>query len=349
MVEYKVLNSLREKFASRVDWFVRSHVARGAPRDLYKAALHLFNAGGKRFRPFIVLAVASMLGGSEAEERALPLAAAVELFHTYTLIHDDIMDNDDFRRGVPTVHKKWGIPFAILAGDLDYALTLKSLTLALPSESKAEGFERALFWKQVLEIVAEASVKVAEGQALDMSFEGTCDVDYNDYLEMIYLKTGALIEASAKLGAVAADPSDAYTIRMVGAYGKFVGVAFQIRDDILGIFGDPEKTGKPVYSDLRRGKKTVLVLYALSHASPTDRDKLLRVLRGEVSDEDSLREAADIVRRSGALEYAERLSADLVNTAKSILDRMEKAGKIANWEALTALRELAEYTITREK
>ena len=338
MSAFTILEEYRSKYESLVNWFMYSELAVGAPEDLYRAAFHLIKAGGKRFRPMIVLSTARMLGGEQAETRALPLASAVEILHNFTLIHDDIMDNDDFRRGVPTTHKIWGVPFAILAGDLDYALAYKSLLM-----SKKYGLQQERILRAV-EILTEATIKVSQGQAYDMRFEKEQSVDYNDYLEMIYLKTGALIEASAKLGAVAAvdEPS---LIEKLGNYGKFVGIAFQIRDDILGIYGDPSKTGKPVYSDLKRSKKTLLLLYAYQHADGRDKEILEKILNRQRLGEEEYGEAADIIKRTGAYEYAQSLANKLAENAVRILNDITAVDE----KAKEALRELAEFSVKREK
>ncbi len=342
MADFSRLLSLLSIYAARVDWFVYSRFENGAPEEVYKAAFHLYRAGGKRFRPFIVMATARMLGGPQSESDALPFAAAVELFHTYTLIHDDIMDDDDYRRGVTTTHRIWGVPYAILAGDLDYALSFKSI---LTAENDSESFDRNCILDAV-ETMVEASIRVAEGQGYDMLFEKRIDVDYHDYLSMIYRKTGALIEASAKLGAIAACQTDLK--ETMGEYGRLVGIAFQIRDDILGVFGDPSKTGKPIYNDLRRGKKTLLVLYAYKHATGEDKKIIEDILRGEARDEEILRRAAEIIRETGALEYAENLAKRMADTAVKILEDIGE-DIIEDEDAKEALIELARFTVEREK
>ena len=343
MAAYPTLEKLRKRYASMVDWFVYSKLARGAPDFIYKAAFHIYRAGGKRVRPFIVMAFARMIGGARAESAALPLAAAVEVFHNFTLIHDDIMDEDETRRGVPTTHVIYGVPYAILAGDLAFALSFRSILYA-----KEYGVPVDLAY----DYFTEAAVKVSEGQAYDLSFEKMLEVDYNDYLNMIYLKTSALIEASAKLGALAgvsvstsADRPDLTLIEAAASYGRFVGLAFQIRDDILGVFGDPSKTGKPVYNDLRRGKKTILVLYAYKHSSGEDRELIERVLKGEVKDEDELRRAAEIIKETGALDYAQSLASTLADSAVKIIEEIPETDE----EAKEALIQLARFVVEREK
>ncbi len=325
------------RYASAVDSFIMDHV-RGMPETLYKAGLHLIKAGGKRLRPAIVLLFARALGGVDAEQQAIPLAAAVEIFHNFTLIHDDIIDRDEFRRGVPTTHVVYGEPMALVAGDLLHAEAFRAIYRGLEYGLEADIVARAVG------ILSWAAKRVSEGQALDMMFEGTWDVTVNDYLEMIYLKTGALIEASSALGALAAT-GDESLVEAARQYGRLVGIAFQIRDDYLGIFGDPAKTGKPVYSDLRRGKKTLLILYALEHLPEDKAERLKSIIGREDAGEKELEEAASLIRESGAPKYAMGLARDMSSSATSILDDLP----VEDARAAEALRELASFVVEREK
>ena len=291
------------------------------------------------------MATARMLAGSEGETYALPYAAAVELFHNFTLIHDDIMDRDKLRRGVPTTHEVYGEAFAILAGDLAYALSYRAISYARNLGETPTN----LAW--AFSILTEAAVRISEGQAMDMMFEEKTVVDYHDYLKMIYLKTGALLEASAKLGVVAAaeelDQGWMPVLEAMGTYGKYVGLAFQIRDDILGVFGDPSKTGKPRYNDLIRGKKTLLVLYAYRHAEGEAKELVRRVLERKLTgDPEELEKIANIIRETGALSYAEDLARRFADEAVQIIDDI---GEVEDEEAAEALKELARFVVEREK
>jgi len=332
---------LRSKYAVLVYTFIAHDLVEREPEELGQATLHLFRAGGKMFRPFIVLATARMLGGREAEWRSVPLGAAVEVFHTFTLIHDDIMDNDDLRRGVPTVHKKYGLPNAILAGDYLHALAYRAILASL-SRGLPGGY--AL---KAQDALLEAAVRVTKGQAYDMMFEKRIDVGFHDYLDMIYLKTAALIEASARIGALGA-LAGPETVEAVAAYGRSVGIAFQIRDDILGVFGDPKVTGKPVGSDLYRSKKTVLLLYAYENAEGRDKEVLRDIIEGRVDDE-KVSEAVRIIRETGALDYADRLARQYSQNALATLEDLYASGKVVDEDAYHALRDLAIYTVEREK
>lgn len=327
------------KYAKIVDHFILEKLT-GSPETLYKAALHLVKAGGKRLRPAISLLTARMLDGIEGEARAIPLAAAIESSHTFTLIHDDIMDKDDFRRGVPTVHKTWGDSWAILAGDLLHAYSYNFIVSSVEyGLTKSEAHE-------AMRILTSAGIKVSRGQAYDLLFEKTWDVGVIDYLDMVFHKTGAMMEASAKLGALAGK-AGSDVIELMGQYGSFLGVAFQVRDDYLGVFGDPAKTGKPIYGDIRRGKKTLLVIYAVNSLKGGDRDFLIRILDPNVEkDEESLARAAELIRRSGAEKEALNLARIYADRAKEIVRGLKN---VADEEARETLIALADYAVERER
>ncbi len=333
---------MSERFERLLDIYAKTvtdyifRMVKGRPETLHKASLHLIKAGGKRLRPFIVLATARMLSGASGEARALPLAAAVELFHNFTLIHDDIIDKDEFRRGVQTTHIAYGLEWALLAGDFLFAESLRIME---------DGLERGLGYEDLgraMLILSRAAKRVSEGQGYDMQFEKRWDVDTNDYLEMIYLKTGALIEASAMLGGVAALEDDE-VINLLGEYGRLIGIAFQIKDDILGIYGDPVKTGKPIYSDLRQGKKTILIIYTLNKVDENMKEKVKNVM-GRKVDEDKYREVAELIKESGALKYAEDMAYNMSRRALRILDGLD----VVDDEAREALKELALFVVERD-
>jgi len=234
---------------------------------------------------------------------------------------------------------KWGEPTAILAGDLLYAKAYEALINVgeeLGDFSRGFSAIKQLTW---------SAVTVAEGQALDMDFERRWDVSVEDYLRMIYKKTAALFRTSTVIGALLAGASDE-EIEKIGSFADNIGIAFQIRDDILGVFGEEKELGKPVYSDLREGKKTVLVLYALQHLSRDEAEELKRVLGlKEKATYDELRKAAQLIEKSGAREYAERLAADYVRRAEEALYSTSPK----DTEARDLLWAVATYVIQRRK
>jgi len=325
------------KISSYVDEYIYSLV-KGEPQTIYEAALHYIKAGGKRLRPLVVVLSARIAGGTV--EQALPGAAAVEILHTFTLIHDDIIDRDDVRRGVPTVHKVWGQDLAIVAGDLLFAYAFKSL---LKAKEVGVPHERIV---KAMEYLTDAAIIVAEGQTEDMLLPSKSNASLDDYLGMIYKKTAHLFAASAGIGAVLGGASELIEKTLVEAL-KYAGIAFQIRDDILGLVGDEKKLGKPVYSDLREGKRTILVIYALNKCNEIEKRKLLSVLGNRNASIDEFREAAEIIIRSGALDYAEATASSYAEKALSLLSTLKESTKDS--EALDMLRELVEYIVVREK
>jgi geranylgeranyl diphosphate synthase type I len=322
-----------EKAARLVDGYIFARV-QGEPAEIYEASLHLIRAGGKRLRPFIVLTVAQSLGASV--DKALPFAAAVELIHNFSLIHDDIMDRDEFRRGVPTVHKLWGESFAILAGDLLFAKAFEvasdAVNMGLPPDRVVRG----------LHVLAQASSTLAEGQALDIMFEELEEVDVEDYMKLISKKTAALFEASAVLGAIAATDSET-VISSLNLYGRSLGMAFQIRDDVLSLIGDESVTGKPKYNDLRAGKKTLPIIYALSTLEGEDLEVLKAVLGNREASQEDLEKAANLIESSGAIEYANREAEKFARQA------VEALKVIPDNEYRRLLEEVAIFAATRMK
>ena len=333
------LNVLREfldKYVPIINDYIMNRV-KGYPEFLYDAALHLIKAGGKRLRPSLTLLSTEML--CEDYKKALPAAAAIELIHNFTLVHDDIMDQDEFRRGVPTVHTVWDVPTAIIAGDLLFS---KAFELLYDLSSRGVSHDRIV---EVSRILAEATSIIAEGQALDMDFEKRWDIGVEDYLDMIRKKTATLIEASVATGAIIAGASRE-DLEYLKQYGRSIGMAFQIRDDILGVFGDPAKTGKPVYNDIREGKKTILVIYVLENGGEKEKRILKERLGNKNLGENEYREVAEIMEKTGALEYAtdvaKRYMEEAINSLKSLTS-------VCNEKAREALIELARYVVEREK
>ncbi|MHB8621615.1 MAG: polyprenyl synthetase family protein [Chloroflexota bacterium] len=224
-------------------------------------------ARGKALRPTLCLLTCEALGGDA--ERSLPAAASLELIHNFSLIHDDIQDGDRERRHRPTVWSRWGIPQAINAGDVMFCLA--TLTLQDLRSSVADGVV-----VDVIQTVQEAAREMIEGQYLDVSYETAPEVSLDDYLEMIRLKTGALIRASVEVGAMLADAGTVVRTRC-RRFGEALGRLFQITDDLLGVWGRSESTGKPVDSDIRRKKKSLPIVLALAAANESQRSELLRI------------------------------------------------------------------------
>lgn len=266
---------------------------------------------GKRLRPIMTLLTCEALTGSYRP--ALPLAAVVEIIHNYSLIHDDIADRDEERRGRPTVWKIWGDGIAINAGDALYTLAYHTiLGMDLPP-AKVVALQQ---------VVVETALQLAKGQHYDITFERRVDVDAAMYLDMIGGKTAALLAAATRLGAMVSTDDTAIT----GAYADFgrnLGLAFQIQDDFLNIWVDAAITGKPQHSDLRNKKKSLPVTYAFGHAEDADRERMATIYSDIGSDmsDDEITFMLDVFERIDARSYTEGLVRHHTDAALAALDR----------------------------
>lgn len=243
-----------------------------SPDELYKPVRYILSIGGKRMRPALTLMACSLF--SDAVNQAVKPALAIEVFHNFTLLHDDIMDGSGVRRGQPTVHEKWDANTAILSGDVMSILSFQILS---------EADETRL--KDLLQLFTMTAIEVCEGQQLDMNFESRNEVDINEYMEMIRLKTAVLIAASLKAGAISGG-ADMLEADLLYEFGRNLGMAFQLRDDYLDVFGRQEKFGKKIGNDIVSNKKTFLLIKALELASSSQRGKLLELIPGENADPD---------------------------------------------------------------
>lgn len=220
-----------------------------SPKELYDPITYIMSLGGKRMRPALVFAGCDLFEG--AVDKAIHAALAIEIFHNFTLVHDDIMDRAPLRRNNPTVHEKWNENVAILSGDV-------MLVKAYQELSKSD----ATILPQLLNIFNDTAVKVCEGQQLDMNFESLPKVSIQQYIKMIELKTAVLLGASLKMGAVIAGADENAALQLY-EFGKHLGIAFQLQDDILDVYADTEKFGKQKGGDIVANKKTYLLLKAL--------------------------------------------------------------------------------------
>ena len=278
------------------------------PDNLQEASIYLTKAGGKMLRPALSLITAEAVGGEK--ENALKAGSAIELIHTFSLIHDDIMDKDDMRRGMPSVHTVWGEDVAILAGDTLFSKAFEIIICSQGTTSEQNN--------QALATVADACVKICEGQALDMGFEDRYDVSEEEYMEMIFKKTGALIAAATKVGAIMGGASSE-VIDAMYEYGRLIGLAFQIQDDYLDLASDEETLGKPIGSDIAKGKMTIIAINGLASAGD-DSDKLLEILKDDNNSQADIDNAIEILNNCGAIEYARNLALESVGQAKKVLE-----------------------------
>lgn len=289
---------------------------------------------GKLIRPRLCLLACRAIGGNP--DRALPLAAAIQLVHDFTLVHDDIQDRSDLRRGRPTVWRLWGEAQGINAGDALFALS--HLALARLSDA---GVQHDVVLA-VLRRFDETILRICEGQYLDLSFEERLDLSEADYLTMIERKTAVLLAAALELGALVGGGSAA-AAEALRHYGLALGLAFQMQDDLLGIWGDPKRTGKPFAADLYRRKKSLPVIYALSHAQPDDQSLLRSLYSRDELGPDDVAALLEILDRFGARRYVEEAAVRYHADALAALDRVQDG----NAEALAELRSLAQSLLGR--
>ena len=276
-----------ERSAARVNADLAARL-RGGPPGLYEAAAHLAASGGKRLRPHMAIKSCEMLGGRAAA--AMPAAAAVEMVHNFTLVHDDIMDNDEVRHGVPTVHRRFGVPVAILAGDVLFSRAFEAV-----SGPRIGAARSALLAARL----AAACTEVCEGQMLDMEMAGSARTPSEaEYLEMVSKKTAALFDASCAMGAICAGAGRRDVSRLA-SFGRNLGIAFQITDDLIGVMGDPAVTKKPVGNDLREGKKSLPILMAVASASGPAKRSIGRCLGNKRATGPELAAAVKAIRDMG--------------------------------------------------
>jgi geranylgeranyl diphosphate synthase type I len=286
---------------------------------------------GKLLRPRLCLLSCRAVGGDP--RNALPLAAAIQLLHDFSLVHDDIQDQSDTRRGRPTVWKLWGLAQGINTGDGMFTIAHLALhRLALTSLPAATILD-------VLRRFDETILTICEGQFLDLSYEGNLQIDEGAYLAMIERKTAALIAASAELGALVGG-ADEETTQALFDFGRALGLAFQIEDDVLGIWGDPAVTGKPFAADLYRRKLSLPVIHALT-TSP-DKAFLMSLYAQPALDSDSVRQALAILDAAGSRVYAETTTAAYHGEAFAALDRVQ-----GDATALEELRAIATNLLGR--
>jgi len=327
-----IMDSIMRR-ARRVDERLMTYLDNRGPERLAKAVRHYPEAGGKRLRPVLAMVVADAVSGQG--ERSLPFGCCLELIHNFTLVHDDVMDHDDFRRGHPTVHKVYGVPMAILAGDLLFAKVYDIVAKHAPRNMRPADIVRCF------DKITEATLTLCQGQALDMVFSDAKDVSEDEYIAMVSAKTSALFKACAEVGAIAGGaPED--QIEALGKFAWDAGIAFQIVDDILGLTADEDKLGKPVGSDVREGKKTLIVIHALTYAKKRQKETLLRTLGIEDADDDSITKAVEALSASGSIQYAKDVAKKYMDSAYVMLDKLPDSA------AKNDLRILVDYFVNRE-
>ncbi len=240
------------------------------PKNLYEPIDYILQLGGKRIRPVLTLMAADIFSGDT--KQSLPAALAIEVFHNFTLVHDDIMDDAPLRRGKKTVHEKWDINTGILSGDAMLILAYQYF----------ENYEPSVFQK-LAQLFSKTALEVCDGQQLDVDFETRNDVTIAEYIEMIRLKTSVLVAAALKMGAIVAKTNEE-NANLIYDFGLNLGLAFQLQDDYLDTFGDPKTFGKQIGGDIIENKKTFLYLKSLEIANNLDKSRLLEFYKEKLSD-----------------------------------------------------------------
>lgn len=299
------------------------------PKTLYEPIRYILSLGGKRLRPVLTLMSCSYFGGDH--KRALDAALAVELFHNFSLIHDDIMDEAPLRRGQDTVHKKWDVNTGILSGDAMLILAYQYF----------EAYEPKMF-RELAALFSKTAIEVCEGQQYDMDFENRDDVSIPEYLKMIEYKTAVLVGAALKMGAIVAEVSTA-SKNNIYEFGRKLGIAFQLQDDYLDAFGDPESFGKQVGGDILSNKKTFLYLKALEIGS----DEVVASLRKWFANKDSkdhekVAAVKSLFRKAGSDVVIQNLIKDYTDNAFLHLEALEMGE-----EQKEKLREFGRFLMNR--
>ena len=319
---------LAEK-AKDVEKALHDYLVIREPKKLYEAMAHIPLAGGKRLRPVMAQLTCEMVGGDG--KKAIPFAASLEVIHNFTLVHDDVMDDDDLRHGVAACHTVFGLPTAILAGDSLFAYAFEMIAESnIDDEIKSE----------LVRHTAYTVRRIAEGQQMDINFEEEETVNPELYLEMIRLKTSILFGSAAYGGALIGgkEIEEANELRQMAIW---VGLGFQIWDDYLDATAPAEVLGKPSGSDIRQGKRTLLVIEALNRTNDKERNKLIEILDNNNNTDDDVKRAVEIMSNCGALENCRKQALGYLNGAKKTIVKYPKS------DARTLLEELLEYMVTR--
>ena len=320
-----------KEMSAELDGPIRSYIEDELPSNLIEAARQYPYAGGKRMRPCMVVAACRAVGGDG--KKAVPMAVAIEYIHNFTLIHDDLMDGDEMRRGMRTSHVIYGMPTAILAGD---ALFAKAYQIIGGMDIPAEDLRR------VLSVTSKAVWDLARGQQMDVNNENAEFISLDDYIETIKLKTSVLFAAGAASGAIIGGASKE-VVNAIHSYAIKMGVAFQMYDDILGVYGDPAKTGKSAGNDIRKGKYTVMIC----HAHDTIKDKavwgrFMSVFGKLDATDDEIGIARQILKDCGSYDYAIEMADRYTNEAIDSLNCLKES------DDKEFMIELAKFSMARD-
>jgi len=294
----------------------------GEPSEFYNSIWELLDRGGKRFRPVLVFLAAEAVGGDK--KAAIGAAAAVELLHNMTLIHDDIEDKSELRRGKPCLHKIYGIPSAINAGD---AMLIKVFEIANSSRIPVERCHK------LVTCIARRAFEITWGQAYEFNLWKRNDFSEEDVVRLLRSKTGALTGLATEAGAIAGGGRDD-EITAMGNFGETIGVAFQIIDDVLNLVGEEKEYGKEIGGDIREGKKTIMVAHLLKCATAADKERFLRILGKKSINRIEIKKAINLYRKYGSIDYAKSRSEFYLREAISELSYISASESRDNLELI---------------
>lgn len=299
-----------DRYREEFEKYLSQKAVSREPVNLYDPMVYILNLGGKRVRPVLVLMAAEIFGGDH--KKALDAALAIEVFHNFSLVHDDIMDDAPLRRGKQTVHEKWDINTAILSGD---AMLIRAYQLF-------ENYPGETF-KQLAELFSKTAIEVCEGQQYDIDFETREKVSIGEYLKMIEYKTAVLVGASLKMGAIVANTSKENCDKIY-EFGRLLGIAFQLQDDYLDAFGDPDSFGKQVGGDIIENKKTFLYLTSLQEAASREAVQLEHLYSVNPPDPTAKIETVkSLFETSGAAELTRAEIQKYTEQAFKVLENLE--------------------------
>lgn len=301
------------------------------PRGLYEPIRYILSLGGKRIRPVLMMMAYELW--CDDSEKILPLAVALETFHNFTLLHDDVMDHADMRRGMPTVHKKWDENTAILSGDNMLVLAFRWMQQCPADKMPA-----------VLKVFTDTAVEIDEGQQYDVDFESRDDVREEEYIEMIRLKTSVLLACAVKIGAIMAGAPEE-DVENLYKFGEAIGLSFQLQDDYLDVYGDPKVFGKAIGGDITSNKKTYMLINAFNRAEGADKEELTRWITAKEFDrEEKVKAVTAIYNKLGIDRMAKAKMEQYYTEAVAYLEKVNVSD-----DKKKALKQYADMMMKREK
>ncbi|MCQ2052607.1 MAG: polyprenyl synthetase family protein [archaeon] len=321
------IQTILMNISKTLDAPIKSYIKDGTPSNLIEAIRQYPYAGGKRIRPSMILATCGAVGGKK--EKAIPLAVAMEYIHNFTLIHDDLMDGDEKRRGMMTSHVKYGMQTAILAGDALFAKAFNIISqLDVPDA----------IMRKIMKIITTMVWDLARGQQMDINNEKRKSVTIDEYIETVRLKTGVMFAACTSSGAVIGGASND-VVEDVQEYAISLGIAFQMFDDVLGMIGDPARIGKSASNDIRRGKNTIIVCHALKNIKdPEDMEKFMSIFGKLNASEDEVTCVRKILEKTGSIDYAIEMAKKYTENA---IKKLECLGPSEDKDFMIALAKFA--------